>query len=356
MKTKVITAIVTAAVGLSATFGAGLSAQEQADLSVIHRIKDEAFKHSQVMEHLFYMTEVHGPRLTNSPGLELAADWVAGTVREWGLANVALEPWDGAGRGWSTTHFEAHLREPGYLAMIGTPLAWTPGTDGAISGTPILAPLNKVEFWDFEAYEEALEDYFETWRGKLQGQFVLMEEAVHVTPITQAPSHRWSPEELAELARHPDPVPPIEVDPDNIEIPTAEHLRARFFAHAPPKVRKKLFETILELNNRLQRFLVEEGVALAIYPSWPPGDGGTVFPLLLRSSKPDAGPAPSSMVLTPEHYNRLVRLTERELGPVIEVEIEAEFHEDDTQGINIVAEIPGGKKKDEAGHHRRPLR
>ncbi len=326
---------------------AGAHAQDQVDLSVIHQIKQEAFKNSQVMDHLFYMTEIHGPRLTNSPGLEKAAAWVAETAREWGLKNVALESWEGAGRGWSTTHFEAHLREPGYLALIGVPLAWTPGTDGVIGGSPVLAPVKKTEFWDFEAYEEALEEYFDTWRGKLAGQMVLMEDAVHVLPITEAPMHRWSSEELADLAKHPEPQQPIEIDPDNIEIPQAEHLRERYFQQAPPPVRTKIFEMVLELNNRLQRFLVEEDVALAIYASWAPGDGGTVFPLLLRSSKADAGPAPPSIVLTPEHYNRLVRLTERDLQPRVEVEVQAQFHQDDSDGINIVAEIPGGKKKDE---------
>ncbi len=34
------------------------------DLRTVHRIKQEAFKNSQVMDHLFYLVDVHGPRLT----------------------------------------------------------------------------------------------------------------------------------------------------------------------------------------------------------------------------------------------------------------------------------------------------
>jgi len=45
-----------------------LAAEEKVDLATIHRIKEEAFKHSMVMDHLFYLTDVNGPRLTNSPG------------------------------------------------------------------------------------------------------------------------------------------------------------------------------------------------------------------------------------------------------------------------------------------------
>ena len=40
---------------------ASVSAGDSPDLEVVHRIKQEAFKHSRVMEHLFHMTEVRKP-------------------------------------------------------------------------------------------------------------------------------------------------------------------------------------------------------------------------------------------------------------------------------------------------------
>ena len=52
-------------------------AQENLDLSVIHRIKAEATKKSRVMEHLFQLTDVHGPRLTASSNQREAAEWSA---------------------------------------------------------------------------------------------------------------------------------------------------------------------------------------------------------------------------------------------------------------------------------------
>ena len=63
------------------------------DREVIHRIKQEAFKKSQVMDHLFYMTDVYGPRLTNSPGFDEAARWVVEQAKQWGLEDVSLEKW-----------------------------------------------------------------------------------------------------------------------------------------------------------------------------------------------------------------------------------------------------------------------
>ena len=41
---------------------------EPVDLAIVHRIKTEAFENSKVMDHVFYLTDVHGPRVTNSPG------------------------------------------------------------------------------------------------------------------------------------------------------------------------------------------------------------------------------------------------------------------------------------------------
>jgi len=43
-------------------------AQENVNLDVVHRIRAEALQNSKVMDHLFYLTDVNGPRLTNSPG------------------------------------------------------------------------------------------------------------------------------------------------------------------------------------------------------------------------------------------------------------------------------------------------
>ena len=55
-----------------------------------------------------------GPRLTGSSGLRRAQDWAATTLRNWGLANVALEPWDSLfGRGLGT----GQLQRPVHRAV-----------------------------------------------------------------------------------------------------------------------------------------------------------------------------------------------------------------------------------------------
>ena len=87
-----------------------IAAEEKVDLSVINRIKSEAFENSKVMEHMFYLTDVHGPRLTGSPGYKAAADWVVEKMTAYGL-RAKEEKWGPFGRGWTTKHFEAHMIE-----------------------------------------------------------------------------------------------------------------------------------------------------------------------------------------------------------------------------------------------------
>src|SRR2546422_1936877 len=59
-------------------------AEEPVDLKVVHRVKEEAFRNSEVMDHLFYLTDVNGPRLTGSPEWRAAADWAVARLKGWG--------------------------------------------------------------------------------------------------------------------------------------------------------------------------------------------------------------------------------------------------------------------------------
>src|SRR5262245_52321831 len=103
-------------------------AQEPVDQSVIARIKQEGFQHSQVMETMFYLTDVHGPRLRGSPNYRAAAEWAVKTLTAWGLSNAQLEAGGYTGRGWTVDRFNVELTEPQYMHVIAYPLAWSPAT------------------------------------------------------------------------------------------------------------------------------------------------------------------------------------------------------------------------------------
>src|SRR4029453_8544638 len=85
---------------------------ERVDYDAIYKIKDEGFQRSKVMEIVSWLTDVYGPRLTNSPGFRKAGDWGVKEMTSWGLTNVKLEPFP-FGRGWSNDRFSMTATTPG---------------------------------------------------------------------------------------------------------------------------------------------------------------------------------------------------------------------------------------------------
>jgi hypothetical protein len=209
-----------------------------ADLNAIYQIKDEGFNHSQIMEIMSYLTDIYGPRLTNSPNIKQAAQWTTDKMKEWQLANVHQEQW-AFGRGWSNERFSLQVISPRPFPLIAYAKAWTPGTNGAVTAEAVWAPIQKEE--DIEKY-----------RGKLKGKFVLTAQPPEVKARFEAQGHRYTDAELAEEAT--EPVPGGRPDQDE--------RRARFIAQR-------------ELNQKIQKFLVDEGIAVWIEPS--NGDDGTVY-------------------------------------------------------------------------------
>ena len=123
-------ALALAMAGLAA---APAPAQEKIDWATLGRIRDEGFRHSQVMETAGQLTDVLGPRLTGSPQYKKAADWARQQLETWGLANARLESWP-FGRGWSFERCSAHVVSPMSFPLVALPKAWTAGTNGPVRG------------------------------------------------------------------------------------------------------------------------------------------------------------------------------------------------------------------------------
>ena len=127
---------------------APVSAQqaERVDLDAIYKIKDEGFQRSQVMEIMSWLTDVYGPRLTNSPGFRKAGEWAVKEMTSWGLVNVKLEPFGRSAAAGPTTSSTMMATTPGgSFPVIGYPQAWTPGTNGVVSGDAVFAPIDEPE-------------------------------------------------------------------------------------------------------------------------------------------------------------------------------------------------------------------
>jgi hypothetical protein len=63
---------------------------EKLDIEALKKIRIEGMEKSKVMETAFYLTDVNGPRLTNSPGYKRAADWAVQQLKKWGVENMLL--------------------------------------------------------------------------------------------------------------------------------------------------------------------------------------------------------------------------------------------------------------------------
>jgi hypothetical protein len=119
---------------------------ETIDLDAIYKIKEEGFARSRVMEIMSWLTDVYGPRLTNSPGFRKAGDWAVKEMTSWGLVNVKLQPFGPFGRGWSNEKFYMMATTPGgSFPVIGYPQAWTSGTAGVASGDAVLVTIDTAE-------------------------------------------------------------------------------------------------------------------------------------------------------------------------------------------------------------------
>ena len=311
-----------------------LLAHEPVDLEVVHRIKQEALENSRVMDHVFYLVEVYGPRLTGSPGFLGAADWAVERLQEWGLENVRLEPWGPFGQGWSYTRFSAHLVEPQYEALIGVPLGWTPGTAGVVRGEPLIAPFGGGSSPRIRA--TSVDRYINQYRGKLAGRIVLFSELKDVEGSDSPLFRRFTEEDLEDRASAPTPRPREDFD---------YRARDQETPARPGGQRGR------RQQNRLNQFLSEEGVALLIRSAWR-GDGGTVFPPpqfppYMGSRNPKDPLPPPAIALTPEPYNRVFRLTARGIPTSLEVEVRTRFHTEKEDSLNVVGDLPGTGKPDE---------
>jgi len=288
---------------------------EKLDLGMIAKIRDEGLKRSQVMDHIGWLSDVYGPRLTGGPGIMQASDWTLKKFSEWGLANPHRETWL-FGKGWSLVRFSAHMIEPQVAPLIGFPGAWTPGTSGAVIADVVRVQIEK---------EADLEKY----RGKLKGRIVLTQPARAVRMLEGPIILRMTEKDFEEAAT----VPPA---------------RGRGEAGAGRGDANSL-------QQKVQQFYKEEGV-VALFNrgsdsdmsaggsdlSWRQQrpDGGTVFPSGGGSRQADA--VLPTVTLAVEHYNRMVRILDKSIPVKVELNVQTKFHNEDTpNGFNVIAEIPG---------------
>ncbi|MCX6632703.1 MAG: hypothetical protein NTW28_34305 [Candidatus Solibacter sp.] len=114
-----------------------LAAQEKVDQATAARFRSEELEKSQIMHTLHMLTDRYGPRVTGTPGHEVAAKWVVKQLTDWGLKNARLEPWDFGHPGWSNERASAFIVSPVQENLKFEVLAWTPSTKGTVTASAL---------------------------------------------------------------------------------------------------------------------------------------------------------------------------------------------------------------------------
>jgi len=309
----------------------GWQSAESVDAAAYAKIRDEGMTRSQVMDHMFWLTDRYGPRLTGSPGFEEAGDWAVKTLQSWGMQNVRKERW-AFGKGWSLQRFTAAMIEPQVMPIIGMPKAWSTSTKGPITADVVQATVTNAES-------------AAKYKGQLRGKIVLTQPAREVRMLDQpvvlryADDPKWMEEALS--------MPPPRGRGAAADAPGG--------AGAGRGGRGNAFS--------VNQFYQDEGV-IALVDRGANGDlraggsdltwqtqvvdGGTVFLGAGGTRDATAGSGLPQITIAVEHYNRMIRLLEHNVPVKMSLDVEVKFRDEtEPNGFNVIGELPGTDLKDD---------
>ncbi len=277
------------------------------------KIRKEGLENSKVMDIAFHLTDVSGPRLTNSPGFFRAASWAKNELTKMGLVNAAIEPWGDFGTGWEQTRCYVAMTAPYYTPMIAIPRAWTGGTPGnnIISRNVIL----------IKAKDSA--ELYQNYSGKIKDQIVMTYSSDVLKPSFEADANRHTAEELEKMANSkPDK------EPRQRRNMTPEQLAA--------------FQQQRALARQMGDFYKKEKPAMVLSMSGR-GNDGTLF--VQNGGSVDKDKITDNnyawVMLSSDDYLRVQRLVDAGEKVQMETDVKTKFYDKDIKGYNVVAEIPG---------------
>lgn len=263
------------------------AAQETIDEATLARIRDEGMNRSQVAATFNHLTNVIGPRLTGSREFKQAVNWAESQMKAIGLQAVHQEAFP-FGRGWALRKFVFEMVEPRYMPLVGYPEGWTPSTRGELLGAPVYIG----DLADSTAVRAQA--------ARLKGAIVLATEPqdAFITKDREEPS-------LSET--------PVRIG-------------------APPFINARG-----PLGGRGgMAMLGTVGAGVVLRPTQ--GQHGTMFVLGNRNTRDDATP---SVIVAAEQYNMIVNAMKAGTQVELRVQVESEYQTADTNGYNVIGEIPG---------------
>jgi carboxypeptidase Q len=291
-------------------------AVESLDLTMYQSIREEATKHSHIMEYASGLMDGIGPRLTGSPNLKKANEWTKAQLTAMGCSNAHLEDWGEFGMGWQQLNTWVRMSAPDTAVFIAQAAPWSPATKGTLSASAVWVDLKDEK--DFEKY-----------KGKLAGKIVLFGDMRPVPPVDKPLFERDDDAALKKNENYP-----VKLGDDRSWIQN--------------------FMKRLELREKVGKFLADEQVAAVITPSRDGrnggGSGGTIFDDSgagfgwLVYQREHANPVPV-VVTAIENYGRVYRLLKANVPVTLEMNVDTKFFGDHEHGFDTIAEIPGTDPK-----------
>src|SRR5262245_17913265 len=275
---------------------------EKLDLAMIGKIRDEGLLRSQVMDHVSWLSDVYGPRLTGSPAIQQASDWAVKKFGEWGLVNAHQERW-AFGKGWSLVRFSAHLVEPQVQPLVGFPQEWSSSTKGTVTADVVRAPI-------------ASDADFEKYRGKLAGRIVLTQPGRAVRMLEGPIVLRLGAADIAEAETTPIPSPAVG---SGNQAATFRQKVLDFY---------KAEGVVAIFNRGADSDMAASGSNMSARQQHP--DGGTVFPTGSSPRDSKAGSNVPEITLAVEHYNRMIRILDKNIPVKVELNVETKYVDETT--------------------------
>ncbi|HEU4561887.1 MAG TPA: M20/M25/M40 family metallo-hydrolase [Longimicrobium sp.] len=239
-----------------------------------------------------------GPRLTGSPNIQAAYDWAVRTYAGWGI--TARTQQYGTWRGWARGHTHVDLVSPRVRTLEGTMLAWSPGTNGPVTGSAVILP----DLADSAA--------FAAWLPNARGKFVL----ISYPQPTCRPDDNWAKYAL----------------PESFEAMRAERTAGTQAWAA--RIRK----TGLDVRS-LPRALEDAGALAVVTHLWSAGWGvDKIF-----NARTQRVP---TIDLSCEDYGLVYRLAHNNQSPQLRLDAQASFP-GELPASNVIGEIRGSRLPNE---------
>ncbi len=296
-------------------------AQSPADPDMNKKIRAEENDHSQIMHTMHFLTDIYGPRLTGSPNHKAAAEWAIQQMKDWGLENAHLEPWDFGHPGWMNERASGYIVAPIKDQLTFKVLAWTPGTNGTLTAPVFqLVPPEKPKKEDLTAYLDSVKD-------KVKGKIVMVGKAEVVPVVIEVPARRMDDKLAAER-----------FDPKN---PNAGQFGPRNGQQPPQDPPGTL--TGQQINQQIDEFLLANGAVLRANDARMGNGRIRAF----QNRTYDVAKVVPTVVLRNEDYGRIARILADGAKVELEFNIQNKTYPEGKTSYNTIGEIPGTDRKDE---------